>query len=124
MAGHGTFVWNELRTRDVEKAKAFYGGALGWTFEAFPASEMPYWVAKQGDTYVGGLMELQGAMAELEPGWFGFIEVDDVDARTAKAKTAGAEILREPFDVPTVGRIAILRDPTGVEIGWMTSAKT
>lgn len=32
---HGTFAWNELSTDDVEKAKAFYASALGWTFEKF-----------------------------------------------------------------------------------------
>lgn len=122
MNGHGAFAWNELRTPDVEKAKAFFGDTLGWSFESFPASETPYWVAKAGDAYVGGLMDLD-TMPGAQPGWFGFIEVDDVDARITKAKAAGAEILREPFDVPTVGRVAILRDPTGVEIGWMTSPK-
>ncbi len=34
MAEHGTFCWNELMTRDAEKAKAFYAATLGWTFAA------------------------------------------------------------------------------------------
>ena len=29
MPQHGTFVWNELHTRDVERAKRFYGETLG-----------------------------------------------------------------------------------------------
>jgi predicted enzyme related to lactoylglutathione lyase len=29
MAAHGTFVWFELNTDDVAKAKAFYGETLG-----------------------------------------------------------------------------------------------
>jgi uncharacterized protein len=36
MAAHGTFNWNELMTRDVAKAKAFYGATLGWTFSDMP----------------------------------------------------------------------------------------
>lgn len=123
MPAHGTFVWNELRVRDVEKAKAFYARTLGWTYEAFGGGEHEYWVAKAGDAYVAGLMDLTPpGMAGAPAGWFGFIEVDDVDARVAEAKKAGAQVFREPFDVPTVGRIAILVDPTGAEIGWMTSA--
>ena len=31
---HGHFYWNELMTRDAEKAKKFYGNTVGWTFEA------------------------------------------------------------------------------------------
>ena len=42
-----------------------------------------------------------------------YIAVDDVDKRVDKAKKAGATILREPFDVPGVGRIAILKQPGG-----------
>ena len=42
--------------------------------------------------------------------------------RVAEAETAGAKILRPPFEVPDVGRIAILEDTTGAAIGWMTSA--
>ncbi len=30
--------------------------------------------------------------------------------------------MRDIFDVPGVGRIAIVRDPTGAVVGWMTSA--
>ena len=33
---------------------------------------------------------------------------------------AGAKILRPPFDVDDVGRIAILVDPSGAAMGWMT----
>ena len=54
--------------------------------------------------------------------WMAYIAVDDVDKRVAKAKKAGATIVREPFDVPGVGRIAILKQPGGAGIGWMTPA--
>ena len=33
---HGTFHWNELRTRDAERAKRFYQDTVGWSFEAMP----------------------------------------------------------------------------------------
>jgi predicted enzyme related to lactoylglutathione lyase len=50
--------------------------------------------------------------------------VDDVDKRCAKAKEAGATILREPFDVEQVGRIAILKQPGGGVVGWITPVAT
>ena len=37
----------------------------------------------------------------------------DADATVAKAKQLGGTVIREPWSVPTVGRIAILKDPTG-----------
>ena len=36
MAEHGTFYWNELDTHDPKAACAFYGKALGWTFDEMP----------------------------------------------------------------------------------------
>ena len=43
---HGSFYWNELMTRDAEKAKKFYASTIGWTFEAMPMPDGTYWVAR------------------------------------------------------------------------------
>jgi predicted enzyme related to lactoylglutathione lyase len=51
-----------------------------------------------------------------------YIAVDDVDARVGKATKAGAKLMKPAFDVPGVGRIAILTQPGGAGIGWMTPA--
>ncbi len=124
MADHGTFFWNELTTAKVKPAKEFYEKTLGWKFEGMP---MPtggtYWIAKAGDKSVGGIFDTAGTdMASMPEFWMAYIAVDDVDKRVAKAKKAGATIVREPFDVPGVGRIAILKQPGGAGIGWMTPA--
>lgn len=123
---HATFTWNELASTDVRAALSFYSETLGWTFEPFPMPEGEYWVAKLGDRYVAGLGGMEtGAIPDATASyWFGIIAVDDVDARVAAARERGATIVREPVDVPQVGRVAILRDPTGAAIGWMTPAGT
>ena len=41
----------------------------------------------------------------------------DASASAARAKSLGAQVVMEPFDVPTVGRIAVLVDPQGAAIG-------
>jgi predicted enzyme related to lactoylglutathione lyase len=97
---HGTFYWNELMTDDVEKARAFYTTVIGWTFEA---------------------MAMQGIGPDgIPPHWMSYLAVDDIDARIAAAQAHGATIVRPSFDVPGVGRIAILMDPTGAAMGWIT----
>jgi predicted enzyme related to lactoylglutathione lyase len=121
---HGSFHWNELMTHDAEKAKAFYEKTLGWTFEAMPMPDGTYWVAKMDGEYVGGLFPLTAPQfAGVPEGWMAYIAVDDVDARVKKAQAAGATLMRPIFDVPNVGRIAILREPGGAGIGWMTPVK-
>jgi predicted enzyme related to lactoylglutathione lyase len=52
--------------------------------------------------------------------WLSYLAVDNVDARLRAAKAAGAKVMREPFDVPTVGRIAIIQAPGGATIAWIT----
>jgi hypothetical protein len=49
-----------------------------------------------------------------------YLAVDDIDARLEKAKAQGATVMGEPFDVQGVGRIAMVMQPDGAMIGWMT----
>ena len=121
---HGTFYWNELMTRDVERAKRFYADTLGWSYDAMP---MPggstYWIAKIGETSVGGIFDISGPeFASVPENWMPYIAVDHVDARVDKAVAAGARLMKPIFEVPGVGRIAVLMEPGGAGVGWMTPA--
>jgi predicted enzyme related to lactoylglutathione lyase len=121
MTAHGHFHWNELVTRDVEKAKKFYGDIIGWTFDGMPMPDGTYWVAKMGDQPVGGLFPIAGPQWDGVPEhWMSYLAVDDVDARVKKATAAGAKLMRPAFDIPGVGRIAILTEPGGAGVGWIT----
>lgn len=123
MASHGHFHWNELMARDVEKAKKFYGGTIGWTFEGMPMPHGTYWVASMDGKPVGGLFPLAGPQFDGVPeSWMAYLAVDDVDARVKKATAAGAKLMRPIFDIAGVGRIAILTEPGGADIGWITPA--
>jgi predicted enzyme related to lactoylglutathione lyase len=119
---HGHFHWNELRTRDAERAKSFYATTIGWTFEAASTPDgQPYWVAMQDGKPVAGLFFLSSPeFVDVPESWMSFLAVDDVDAHVAKAISAGAKLVMPVFDVPNVGRIAMLREPGGAGIGWMT----
>jgi len=118
---HGTFFWNELMTHDVPRAKDFYAKAIGWDFQEMPMEEGMYWLIKQDEQTVGGIFEMKGAHFDNEPDhWMNYLAVDDVDTRIKQAR--GADIIRPPFDIEGVGRIAILKDPGGAIIGWITPA--
>jgi len=121
---HGKFYWNELMTRNVERAKKFYSDAMGWSFEAMPgAGGATYWLAKMGAEPVGGLFDISAPeYKDVSESWMPYIAVDDVDARVNKATKAGAKVMKPAFDVPGVGRIVMLLEPGGAGIGWMTPA--
>lgn len=122
MPAHASFVWNELNSWDVERAKAFYGRTLGWTFEAMPMEHGTYWLAKAGEEMVAGIYPLTSPEFDGIPThWFAYVEIDDIDLRLAAVVEAGGKVIRPPFDVPDVGRIAIVMDAEGAGIGWMTS---
>ncbi|MCX7310337.1 MAG: hypothetical protein NTV56_01075 [Alphaproteobacteria bacterium] len=57
---------------------------------------------------------------DVPEAWMSYLAVDDVDARVKKALAAGAKLMKPAFDVPNVGRIAIITEPNGAGIGWMT----
>jgi predicted enzyme related to lactoylglutathione lyase len=121
---HGNFCWNELNTRNIERAKKFYADTLGWSYEDMTSDEEVYWLIKVDGEDIGGMFDISDPFySDLPESWLSYIEVDDVDARVAKAMRAGAKILKPAFDVPGVGRIAILLEPGGATIGWMTPAE-
>ena len=126
---NGTVVWSELMTTEVEKAKSFYGRTLGLGFDAFGDGAQNYWLATRDGKPVWGIMDMTGkpvwGIMDMTgkpggpSGWFTYMMVDDLDAHVRAAQEAGAELCMPVFEVPSVGRIAILQDPTGAIIGWM-----
>ena len=124
MSSHGHFHWNELMTRDVDRAKRFYQNTIGWSFDAMPMADGgTYWVAMLSGKPVAGIFSLNAPGYDGVPeSWMSYLAVDDVDARVEKALKAGAKLMKPAFDVPNVGRIAILMEPGGAGVGWMTPA--
>jgi predicted enzyme related to lactoylglutathione lyase len=123
MWSHGNFYWNELNTRKLEDAKKFYGAMLGWTYDTEQMPEGPYCVIKQDGKPVGGIFVMNGPKFEGVPEhWLSYIAVDNVDERVKKLKAGGGSAIREAWDVPGVGRIAIVKDANGAVLGLMTPA--
>lgn len=111
----GFFVWYELMTTDVAAASRFYGHVVGWTTEDVPMPGMTYTLAKVGEVQVAGLMTLpeEARTAGMKPCWVGYIAVPDVDEAAKKVVSLGGKVLREPEDIPNVGRFAVVADPQG-----------
>ena len=106
----------ELHTGDLGKAKEFYGSLLDWKMEDMEMGPMTYTMVTMGEDEVGG-----GMMAKPSPdaptAWMPYVNVDDLDASTEKAKSLGATVVAEKQEVPSHGWFAIIVDPTGATIG-------
>ena len=114
-AAVGTFAWNELVTNDVSAAGKFYTGLFGWQTEDFPGSDVGYKLFKSAGAPVGGLMKCPNGKAP--PMWLAYVAVENVDASAAQAVKLGGAVCVPAFDVPDVGRIAVLQDPQGAAFG-------
>ncbi len=115
------FIWHDLMTTDVEAAKKFYAAVVGWTF----SNQMPaYHVALADGIGMGGIMETPPEMQGMPPIWSGYIYTADVDAACKQAVKLGGKIMREAWDVPDVGRIAVIGDPTGAGLMVMQPFST
>jgi uncharacterized protein len=119
----GRFLWYELQTTDVERAKTFYGKVMDWGNQPMPM-DMPYTILTKGETPLAGLMELPPHLksAGVPPHWIGYLGCDDVDKAAEQAKKLGATVHMGPEDIPTVGRFAVIADPQGAAITLYTPA--
>ncbi|HLA09706.1 MAG TPA: VOC family protein [Pyrinomonadaceae bacterium] len=112
----GTFCWVELGTTDSNAAKQFYTSLFGWTFTDSPIGpDMVYTMLQLDGKDVGALYKMGSEMTEqgIPPNWLSYVSVASADETAQKAKELGGTVIKEPFDVFTVGRMAVIQDPTG-----------
>jgi uncharacterized protein len=116
----GAFSWCELITTDVEAAKKFYAGLLGWELEEVKMEGMSYNVIKAGGQEIGGIMAIPPQAAGAPPSWGTYVTVEDVDATVKKAEELGARMIVPLTDIPDVGRFCMFQDPQGATIAVIT----
>ena len=119
-----SFVHVELNTADPEKAKAFYSKLFQWQLEEVPNPAVPdgsYTVIKVGTGTGGGIMkQVPGGPS----GWLAYVEVDDIQAATAKAKSLGGKVMKDVTEVMGMGWLSFIQDPTGAVLGlWKSKSK-
>ncbi len=126
---HGDFIWYELLTSDADAAADFYGKVVGWTALDSGQPEMDYRFFSSGDGSdmadgVGGFMAITPDMAAggAVPCWLGYIGVDDVDASVDAMTSLGGTVQMPAFDMPGVGRMAMVSDPQGAPFYVMKGA--
>ena len=108
----GTPIWHELLTPDVATATRFYADVLGVGWEEQPMEGGPPYTCLMVDgRAVGGAMPLD--MEGVPPYWAVYFNVEDADATVARATELGGSVVAPTFDVPGVGRMAVLADPQG-----------
>lgn len=113
----GAWTWNNLMTRDPNRAKDFYGRVFGW--EANQPSGAPEFIWSwqvEGQRWpegLGNLMQMGSDMpADAPPHWQVYFMVENADEAVETTEKRGGKLLFGPQEVPKA-RLATLTDPQG-----------
>lgn len=122
----GSFCWAELATADGPGAKKFYSELFGWETDDLPIGpDMVYTMLNLDGKAAGALYQKGEEMKDVPPHWMSYINVTSADEIAAKAKSLGATVVMEPFDVFDAGRMAVITDPTGATFSiWQAGKHT
>ncbi|NTV31543.1 VOC family protein [candidate division WWE3 bacterium] len=106
----GAMCWNELYTKDVQKACDFYGKLFNWTFSKDPQSG--YVTIRNKGRANGGMFELTPSMQDMPPCWVVYFTIADMNKSLDLVNTLGGKIYMDVKEIG-VGKIAMVADSTG-----------
>jgi predicted enzyme related to lactoylglutathione lyase len=109
-----SFAWNELATRDMGAAQAFYTKVFPWTAKDNDmGGGMSYTEWQVDGRSIGGGMSM-GSMypPQVPPHWLVYFSVARTDDAVKRAQDLGGKVLSPAQDIPQ-GRFAVLADPNG-----------
>lgn len=113
----GKVIWNDLITDDLDATRTFYGALFGWTFEHSSGKGGRYLLARLGDIYVAGIVEVKSKnRAQKLSRWLPYVSVGNVDGALSIASAGGATVAVPALDVG-FGRVAAIIDPQGAVLG-------
>ncbi len=105
--GPGTFCWETLMTPNVDASVAFYKTVVGWDLIPGPTPDMKVFGVGSAP-----IADLQLTQPGMPPSWGTYVVVEALEAAREKAVSLGATVLVPLIEVPSVGRISVLQDPT------------
>jgi predicted enzyme related to lactoylglutathione lyase len=108
-----------INADDVSRAKRFYEGVFGWSFDPWGPPDY-YQVKNAGSGLIGALQErrelVAGDRATTFETSFG---VDDLKATIAAVEAAGGRIVMQPCRIEGVGELIYFQDTEGNLVGAM-----
>jgi predicted enzyme related to lactoylglutathione lyase len=107
----GRFVWFDLMTTDPDATHGFYQAVTGWGTTDWKGP-VAYTMWTVGGESIGGVTDLPPDVS-ASPHWLAYIASPNVDETVRQAEALGARVIKEPYDIPTVGRFAVVADPQG-----------
>lgn len=118
----GSISWNELTTRDLDRAQDFYTRVFGYEWQDVDTGGGPVYrtLHVDGRAVAGSLQMTDEWPQEIPAHWMPYFQVADTDAAASEAERLGGAVSVPPED-SSFGRFAVLRDPQGAVFTVMAS---
>ena len=113
---HGSWVWAELWTDDVEKAAAFYGSVIGVEHGTTKRGGEDYHIFTSAEKPCAGIIKIPPELERVEPGWAPYVAVSDLNASLAQVKELGGRVVFGGTDHPADASVALIIDPSGAAL--------
>lgn len=114
MSDNSPFLWHELVTPDQPSSGAFFSHLFGWTLKEVDAGPFgTYTLFQKNGQDIAGMMNPTPETPGKQSHWHSYISVEDVDECAKQATLLGGSVVVPAHDVPDVGRICVVADPTG-----------
>jgi predicted enzyme related to lactoylglutathione lyase len=113
------FNWVEVRVRDLEKAKNFYGSLFDWKITGDKNRDWAYWLIDTGETPSGGMWRMP---KEKPCCVLVYVLVDDIDGALEKVVQLGGKII-SPKSKEGENAMATFADPDGNIFGLYEATK-
>jgi len=105
------FVYVQLQTQDLDKAKAFYGKLFDWKYDEKTTAFGPYVEIGVGQGTAGGMVGQRDSNTPSR--WVPYVVVDDIDVTASQARALGGTIVQAPIALPNKSKFGLVMDPTG-----------
>jgi len=108
-----TVCWNELATRDIDRAIEFYRTVFGYGVKDEKTDFGRYIEWQVDGRSVGGGMPLSEGLPESIPAhWLTYFAVTNLSESTATVEKLGGRVMSGPIDTPQ-GPFCVISDPQG-----------
>ncbi len=106
----------EIAGKDSKATVKFYKSLLGWKPKKMGQIDY-HMVAAEGGKGIGG--GIGTASKGKKPHVTFYAEVASLEKALKKATKLGAKVTQQPMQVPNGPRIAMIKDPDGIEVGFV-----
>ncbi len=120
MKDQNPFIWHELVTTDQQTSGHFFSKLFGWSRKEVDAGPFGTYTLFQKDGEdVAGMMNPTPDTPGTRSFWHAYFAVQNADECAARCLSLSGSVLVPPHDVPGVGRICAVADPTGAVLHLM-----